>query len=85
MPGRLAPGCGLEAARGERRGVSPAFSISLPFSAIILALVSTIGDRLQAARSHLIAGRDDEVERFQAALTDEALLLHVLHVSGPVG
>ena len=45
----------------------------------------SIGDRLQAARSRLFVGRDEELERFQSALTAETLPFHVLHVFGPGG
>lgn len=47
--------------------------------------MSSIGDRLQNARSHLFVGRDAEVERFQDALAAETLPFHVLHVFGPGG
>ncbi len=47
--------------------------------------MSSIGDHLEAARSHLFVGRDAEVERFQAALTAETLPFHVLRVFGPGG
>ena len=47
--------------------------------------MSSIGDRLQAARNRLFVGRDAEVARFRDALTAASLPFHVLHVFGPGG
>jgi len=47
--------------------------------------MSSIGDRLDAARSQLFVGRDAEVERFRAALTADIPPFNVLHVFGPGG
>ncbi len=47
--------------------------------------MSSIGDRLDAARSQLFVGREAEVERFRTALSADALPFNILHVFGPGG
>lgn len=47
--------------------------------------MTSIGDRLQAARARLFVGRDAEVEQFRSALAADTLPFNVLHVFGPGG
>jgi len=47
--------------------------------------MSSIGDRLEAARTRLFVGREVEVERFRTAVQADSLPFHILHVFGPGG
>lgn len=47
--------------------------------------MSSIGDRLDAARTQRFVGRDAEVERFRAVLSSDVPPFNILHVFGPGG
>lgn len=47
--------------------------------------MSSIGDRLRAARDRLFVGREEEIEQFRTALRAETRPFNVLHVFGPGG